>query len=412
MATMQRFSALWRAHAVRAAVPFLGYTALAGFMLAGWSSGVLAQPALPNQLEIKAQGISIRYPAGWSIPPKRYANVDELVNVPAGEHARGRPTARVQITAVPRTDHAEALRELRDIATENNSKPTFLDIGGWPGLQRRHTEPRQQPSGGPLFADKVVLRITTAVAVGNLVVRAEAFLPSAASATLISEVEAMGQSLKFKTEGTPQRTGQELEELRRGANVPPGSALLTPHDAQDFTSSHNSTAGAASGGIRQSAAKETPTLAPQWPLQDPPLTRLFQGGNGELEIAVSPNGRNIVVARQRLFRTSNDGGQTFAFNGAAGFGDGDPSLAWGQSGNFYLAGINTGCTATTTCTGMDRSTNNGQTFPFLTNALSCPNTGRRRSGLLGVAKLQLYRAGPLYHLFPGQRGQLDCPSRC
>ncbi|MBZ5536412.1 MAG: choice-of-anchor D domain-containing protein [Acidobacteriia bacterium] len=375
MATLQRFGALWQALAVQSTIPALGRAALAGFLLAGGASHGLAQPALPNQLEIKAQGITMRYPAGWSSPLKRYANVDELVNVPVSEHARGRPTARVQITSVARTDHAEALRELRDIATENSSKPTFLDIGGWPGLQRRHTEPRQQPSGGPLFPDKMVLRITTAVAVGNLLVRVEAFLPSAASPTLIAEVEAMEKSLKFKSEGTPQRTEQELEELRRGASAPPGSALLTSPGPQNPNSSNGIAAEAVPREMTQVAANETPTVARQWPLQDPPLTRLFQGGNGELEIAASPNGRNIVVARQRLFRTSNDGGQTFAFNGAAGFGDGDPSLAWGQSGNFYLAGINTGCTATTTCTGMDRSTNSGQTFPFLTNALSCPNTG-------------------------------------
>jgi hypothetical protein len=332
-----------------------------------------AQVALQNELSIKAHGITMRYPAGWSSPPKRFANMDELVNVPASEQERGKPTSRVQITAVRRTNHAEALRELREIVSEVHAPVTFLDIGGWPGLQRSHKEPRQQPSGGPLFADVMVLRITTAVAVGDLLVRAEASLPSAASAALISQVEAMGRSLRFATRGNPQQTERELQELRRRA--PSQSALTTLPDSLNPISPDAVASRVEPELFAKASAPGASAPSPEWPFQDPPLQRLFQGGNGELEIAVSPNGRNIVVARQFVFRTSNDGGQTFPFTAGTGFGDGDPSLAWGQSGNFYMAGINTGCTATTTCTGIARSTNNGQTFPFLTNAVSCPNTG-------------------------------------
>ncbi len=373
MTTIQRFCDFCRAIAERAPLRTIGLIALVGFLLAGWPISGPAQPELPNQLDIKALGITLHYPVGWSSPPKRFANMDELVNVPVRDQERGKVTTRVQITAVPRTDHAEALRELREIANEVSSRPTFLEIGGWPALQRRHTEARQQPSGGPLFADKMVLRITTAVAVGNLLVRVEASLPSAANSTLIAEVEAIGRSLRFKTQGDPPNNEKELEELRR--HVPPPSALLTPSELEKLPTPNGAVPGLTPAIGTQLASKVPPALAPEFPLQDPFLTRLFQGGNGELEVAVSPNGRNIVVARQFVFRTSNDGGQTFSAPAGTSFGDGDPSLAWGQSGNFYMAGINTGCTATTTCTGIDRSTNNGQSFPFLVNAVSCPNTG-------------------------------------
>jgi len=373
MAMLQRFRVRDRILAPWARFPKFMAIALLGCALSFWLSPSVAQVLLRNELAIKAHGITMRYPAGWSSPPKRFANMDELVNVPEGEQERGRPTARVQITAVRRTDHAEALRELRDIAREVHSPATFLDIGGWPGLQRRHTEPRQQPSGGPLFPDAIVLRITTAVAVGNLLVRAEASLPSAASSILINQVEAMGRSLRFATHGNPQQTQRELQEVRR--RVPSHSALITPPDPRNPISPDTTASQTDSHRLPKLAATGSSALLPEWPLQDPPLIRLFQGGNGELEMAVSPNGQNIVVARQRLFRTSRDGGQTSASFGATGFGDGDPSLAWGQSGNFYMAGINSGCTATTTCTGFDRSTDNGVTFPFLTNAVSCPNAG-------------------------------------
>jgi hypothetical protein len=107
--------------------------------------------------------------------------------------------------------------------------------------------------------------------------------------------------------------------------------------------------------------------------------RLFTGNNGELEIAASPNGQTIVIVRQNNWRTSNDGGQTFPFFGNINLGDGDPSLAFGRSGNFYLAGISINCLPADgpgpfgyDCTGILRSTNSGQTFPFLSNAVACP----------------------------------------
>ena len=122
-------------------------------------------------------------------------------------------------------------------------------------------------------------------------------------------------------------------------------------------------------------------------IQDPPenaapgLTRRVITGNfGELEIAVSPNGQNIVIGQQSAWRASTDGGQTFAFQGFINaFDGGDPSLGWGQSGAFYYAGIDRNCQAADatgpqgyTCTGMARSTNNGQTFPLVNPAVVCP----------------------------------------
>jgi len=126
------------------------------------------------------------------------------------------------------------------------------------------------------------------------------------------------------------------------------------------------------------AAAGTAAIAPQWPFQDPPLARLFIGGNGELEVAASSNGRNIVVARQRSFRSSTNGGQTFTVAASMPFtnSDGDPSLADAQSGNFYMAGL--GCfdaNPSVRCIPFARSTNTGQTFSFLTNSVNCPATG-------------------------------------
>ena len=156
MATLQTHRVPGRTLAARKFIPPVTTVALVGCAVAFFLAPSHAQVTLQNELTIKEHGITMRYPAGWSVPPRRFANMDEVVNVPAGEQERARPTARVQITAVRRTNHAEALRELREIVSEVHAPVTFLEIGGWPGLQRRHKEPRQQPSGWPRSEERRV----------------------------------------------------------------------------------------------------------------------------------------------------------------------------------------------------------------------------------------------------------------
>ena len=98
-------------------------------------------------------------------------------------------------------------------------------------------------------------------------------------------------------------------------------------------------------------------------------------------MAVSADGRNIVIGNNgRDFMVSNNGGQTFTQAVIApGFAaNGDPSLAWGRSGNFYYAfiGFPDGTAAANNVQGcaisVSRSTNNGQNFAFVNHAAFCP----------------------------------------
>jgi hypothetical protein len=331
-----------------------------GLCLPFWSEAQ-GVPPLTRTFSINNLGITMSYPDSWSVAPRRFINTYELINVPAAQQHALMATARVKIRVQTRTDHAEAVHELQEIAAEVNSPSTFLAIGGWPALQRRNMEPRQQPSQGPRFADEMVLRITTAVAAGNLLVRLDGSLPSDADEGLIAQVEAIGRSLVPATTGNPAQVEKEIEDLRNKGR----SWLLTPSSETGISAispALDTTLSVPSGGL--------PGFA----------QRLFTGGNGELEIAVSPNAQTIVIARQNNWKTSNDGGQTFPFSGNLNLGDGDPSLAFGQSGDFYLAGIRTNCKPADatgpfgyTCTGVFRSTDNGQTFGSLTNAVVCPN---------------------------------------
>jgi len=360
-------------------------------------------PALTQTLYIDAEGITVSYPEGWSVAPKRFTNTHELINVPADQQDTVEATARIKIRIQTRTDHAEAVHELQEIATEVDSPSTFLAIGGWPALQRRHLERRQQPSQGLRFTDEMVLRITTAVVAGNLLIRFDGTLPSDADQELIDQVEAIGRSLVFTTTGDPGQVDQEIENLRSSTSLRSSFSIPLPreggssarsalaatpsadakassegifdrllHLVQSFVSSSGYRGASSPVSSAQASSEELPGLGF--------TQRLFTGNNGELEIAASPDGHNIVIARQNNFRTSNDGGQTFPFSGNLNLGDGDSSLAFAQSGNFYLAGIRTNCQPADvagpfgyTCTGVFRSTNNGQTFGSLTNAVVCPN---------------------------------------
>jgi hypothetical protein len=324
-----------------------------------------AAPALDKTLTIQSLGLSVRYPDGWSEGTQILTNVWQLVNVPADQQGIVSPSAWINIGGTPRVDHADAVAQLKDISRESAAPSTFLSVGGWPALQRRSLEARPQPSKGSAFADERVLRITTAVAAGSLLVRVEAELPSNADPLLIEQAEAIGQSLTFGAAGNPTQTLQELEILRRtdGSSFTPAPAAGS---SLSLTASVDSEARGAS--LTQELTEDVPGL----------ISRVISAGNGEVEVVASPNGQIIVIAQQANIRTSQNGGQTFPFiNGLPTNNFGDTSLAYGLSGNIYLGYINqtAGCrdaNGNGCATGIARSTDNGQTFPFLANAVQCP----------------------------------------
>jgi hypothetical protein len=269
-----------------------------------------------------------------------------------------------------RRDHAEAVSELAEYAQESRIPPTFLAIGGWPALQRVQLVERPHHNNEPLPPDPMMVQITTAVAAGNLLVRLEGKLPSDADQKLKDVVLAIGQSLLFRSTGDPTQVQQELNQLRSSPqrpNVPQGAAPLT--------------------GIT------APLLGPLASTPIFPSQQLGNGFNGELEVAISNNGTNIVVVKQSGWITSNDGGQTFPFTGGLNVSDGDSSIAFGQSGNFYHAALScfgASCQppcpgaspsgappSTSNCAVVALSTDNGKNFGGLVanGGLACPNSG-------------------------------------
>ena len=331
--------------------------------LIGQGQPAQASKMLTKTVSIGAKGITLRFPENWSVGQPTL-NSWVILNVPAGHQETTKPTVRVVIGYLERTDHADAVSQLAEYAKESSQPPTFLAIGGWPALQRVQLVKRPQPGNAPVFPDRNMVQITTAVAADNLLVRLEGDLPSNADQQLKDLVLAIGQSLMFQSAGNPAQVQQELNKLQSlpGRRDSPHARVAPPEAATKPSSN----------------AKAASASAPIFP----PVQLNNLGNNGELEIAVSNNGTNIVVAKQSGFVTSNDGGQTFPFNGNLPVNDGDSSLAFGQSGNFYHAALAcfggscaAPCPANSNCVEIAASTTNGQTFGALVNAVVCPNSG-------------------------------------
>ena len=329
----------------------------------GTTSGpVSRQGTPPHTLSLPAEEVSIQYPDEWSLAHPT-ANTWVVLNVAADQLDTVGPTVRVHIGYLERSNHADAVRELAEIANEYATRANFLTIGGWPALERTQLLDRPQPSEAPSYPDPRMVQITTAVAAGSLLIRIEGRLPSDADRQLRSLVLDIGRSLRFKSEGNAADVEQEVKRLQglpKGAEPPPdGASLLdrpAPSSAADI-----GTPGA------------NPILT---------LTQVPFGTNGELEIAASNDGANIVMVKQSSWLTSNDGGQTFPFSGNLPVGDGDSAIAFGASGNFYHAALGcfgtscaAVCPANSNCAEIAASTTNGRTFGALTNAAVCANSG-------------------------------------
>ena len=318
----------------------------------------------PRVLAAPDIGFRVPLPDNWSVLDTQVRGAWELSNVPESQKSGDVvvTAARVVVSIENRLGHEDAVQRLREIAAERKSPSTFVVIGGWPALQRRHLGPiawrgATRPQGGPPNA----WRLTTAIAMGSKIVRFEGFLPLQARPELLDEVEALARAIEVESVGDPAAATAAVKRLQTEAPAPPPAVPMTALPPQEVVSE-------------------------ALPLAEAGLNVRINNGAGvdsEIEVAVSADGRNIVLGNNgRDFMFSNDGGRTFtqrAIN--PGFpANGDPSLAWGPSGNFYYAFIGypdnsaaagnvQGCATT-----MTRSTDNGQTFNFVNHAALCPFT--------------------------------------
>ena len=343
-----------------------------------------AEP-LAQTLRIEPLGLALRYPEGWSAT--REKDRAWIVNAPLDQATGPALNALTQIfvSVEHRTDHADAVQRLRGIASEYDAPVTYLTIGGWPALRRTVVIRKEQPGAEEAEANnEQVLLITTAIAAGDLVVRADARMPPDASEGQQEQVRAIEAGMTLQSAGNPAAAETEVKELQARPRLeplrPPPSEVkpAAPPRRQGLLERPRLLLEGANARSEEEGRPEQAKEEREEPDADEAgaAARVINGGfASEPEIAVSTDGENIVVAQQFAYATSNDGGLTFPTTGAFPSSDGgDSSLAYGKSGNFYEG------TIFKTSSALNVSTDNGKTFKFDANAFTCPTTGANQCG--------------------------------
>ncbi|HZE88531.1 MAG TPA: choice-of-anchor D domain-containing protein [Verrucomicrobiae bacterium] len=354
-----------------------GLVAILIAVMAACSSDVRA--AQKQVVELPSTGATLAVPADWTALP--YGDGYQLINAAPDvlatlDNAALENVVRIVVTTEHGRDHAEIVRRLGDIASEQSSPVSFQQVGAWPSLERRQTmiKPRRGDEKGDDGPDVTIIRFTMATGAGEFMVRFDATLPENASPQLVNEVRGIGRSVSFRTPGDPDQSDREIQQLR---NQP----KRAPVQSQSFRLPTHPAGVPEQGAAVATAGATALASTPGSPESNPGAAQVVLNGNSEIEVIASTSGRNIVVAAGRNFSTSNDGGQTFPFTGGLPFSNfGDVSLAFARSGNFYFAGINNtaGCGGSPLlgcATGINVSTNNGQTFAFRSNAVQCATSG-------------------------------------
>ena len=360
---------------------------------------------LQQQIVVERLGLTMHYPTEWSAAPTPQLiwlvrGTQDEANGPALDRL-----AQIYVTSENRRDHADAVRRLREIASEYPGAVSYLAVGGWPALQRRVLTDKEQPGveddedadaeraqaaalqppAAPraiqlnVTPNEKLLKITTVVAAGNTIVRAEGRMPPDAGREIEEQVRAIESATTFRVAGNAANTTRELRALTAAPRLPPsrpppskvkpaaGRAAVVAALPAGSTARPS---GAAT--LRRLSAPLAGALAPQAGLAQRVISGAFAS---EAEIAVSTDGQKIVIAQQFQYSHSSDGGQTFTA-GAANFNSdgGDASLAFGRSGNFYEGTIFQRSSA------LNVSTDNGTTFTFRANAFTCPAAGPTQCG--------------------------------
>ena|SRR5450631_3670611 len=303
--------------------------------------------------------VALKTPKGWSQYAWRGSTAVELTR----SHKTAKGTvgdAHIVVFTERRRDHDEAVARLGEIAAESKVPSTFLLIDGWPALQRSQTVTMPRPGGVDGHAaepERKVVKVTTAIAANDIVVRSEGSVPVDVKGSIVTEVQKMGRDFKFAARPNVPKSKDHVRRLRSIAGRPP-----------------------------------VVTAQPVLPMRiKPDRTHTLPGApspvggasNGEIEVAASNDGLHVVVAAQgtrTLF--SDDGGLTFGTSTVSvplmiGKILGDPSIARGASGAFYVSFLSEpggACAASI----MSSAPNNGATFTFEANAILCPATGDPR----------------------------------
>ncbi len=339
------------------------------------ASAPLQLPASSRMLSL-ARGVSLAVAAEWQPSGVSYSNATELVlRVPGPGPAPGvapapaaeAGVARMLITTETRSSFEDAVDRLQQIARSRDGTVRFFERDGWPAVEITFTEalPRRGQRATPPEPQTATRQIT-AVAVEASVVRVDVSTVQPELSVVRAAMASPVRALQSPSRPDPARARSSLQRLREAeATRAPGRSPPAPPASAPRTGD----ADAPGPSLVEAAPRVATGLA------------AVQAGVGEIEIAASPDARNIVIAANGGVSFSSNRGASFAASATGVFGPNDPSLARARSGNYYLATIAfpngtpahlnaTGCT-----NAVSRSTDNGANFALQGYSARCPQSG-------------------------------------
>jgi hypothetical protein len=226
-------------------------------------------------------------------------------------------TTIVQVEKRP--SHDDALRRLAVVRAAEPATAKYLLIAGWPAVEREALVPFQHPGEGEdpssfRGSAEKTLRTETAVAIGIYVIRFQTLLQPGANSRLAAEALAIVRRLRAPA----ANEAQSAADMRALSNAPQAMAPASGHASSTIAKR------GAGSGTRPGAGGST-------------LVR----GAGEVEAAASIDGTSFVTDGGCGIAYSNNGGQMFTNSAVNWTGippglDGDCTVTWGPSGNFYL----------------------------------------------------------------------------
>ncbi|MBV9032975.1 MAG: IPT/TIG domain-containing protein [Acidobacteriaceae bacterium] len=309
-------------------------------------------------------GIVVSYFDDWYLA-MRYRNGVEFWTPPAGA-GTNRPLGKLIVTTEPAGSHADAVRRLSEIAGEVGEPIEVMALTGWPAISARRLAPPPRSDERAVIGnpnESLAVWITTAIAVGNIVLRADAAVAQSAGPALADQAAKIEQTISVPKRNTTEGLENELNQIRRQRQRAPAVR-------------HRQTA------IQPLMPQPTAPLPPSLTLRTQPVLLAQPRQSIEPEIAASTDGANIVVAAAGGISFSKDGGNSFmasAANGSVqnipGGADGDLSVAYGKSGFFYISFIHfplqMGGNSGPASVGVAVSTDSGQNFLFKSDAILC-----------------------------------------
>ncbi len=317
------------------------------------------QKSTPSQRMLKvAPEVRLQLPPNFTALPPKTRGLNEIV-----AQLPQKQSAYIKVTTEKRRSEEEAIRRLLEVGQESGGKPTFVEICGWPALERQYRVKLAQVMGErtkrPLPEAQIVQASTIAIAQGDTLIRFEATLQPGATAEGTAPIFALVRTISCPANPNPDATKPTIEKLKQ-------ELLKNPTEA--------------------GTSNPQPTVVKPVPAPGAPAERSERGALAgvqtssgptwsEIQITASASGQTVVVGSNGGTSFSGNYGVSFAASTVtSGFSGGDPTLATGTSGRFYLGGINTTAAGCANPVDVDTS-RTGAAFAFAGNAAFCPMTG-------------------------------------